>query len=34
MTFFNYVLAIANVYDIELEKCFHLKEELNKEKYS
>ena len=29
-----YVLAIANVYDIELEKCFHLKEELNKEKYS
>lgn len=28
-----YVTAVANVYDIDLEKCFHLKEELNKVKY-
>lgn len=28
-----YVIGLANVYDIDLEKCFHLKEELNKEKY-
>ncbi|MCJ8009876.1 MazG nucleotide pyrophosphohydrolase domain-containing protein [Lederbergia wuyishanensis] len=28
-----YVVGIANVYNIDLEKCFYLKEELNKEKY-
>lgn len=28
-----YVFGLANVYDIDLEKCFYLKEELNKEKY-
>ncbi|UCZ55093.1 hypothetical protein LGQ02_10360 [Bacillus shivajii] len=28
-----YVISLANVYDIDLEKCFHLKEEINKEKY-
>lgn len=28
-----YVLAIANVYDIDLETCIHLKEAINKEKY-
>lgn len=28
-----YVVALANVYDIDLEKCFHLKEEINKKKY-
>ncbi|MHC0039392.1 MazG nucleotide pyrophosphohydrolase domain-containing protein [Pseudoneobacillus sp. C159] len=28
-----YVVGLANIYDIDLEKCFHLKEELNKEKY-
>lgn len=28
-----YVVALANVYDIDLEKCFYLKEEINKKKY-
>lgn len=28
-----YVIGLANVYDIDLEKCFQLKEELNNEKY-
>ncbi|MFD2638703.1 MazG nucleotide pyrophosphohydrolase domain-containing protein [Piscibacillus salipiscarius] len=28
-----YVIGLANVYDIDLEECFHLKEEINKEKY-
>ncbi|KEO82414.1 MazG nucleotide pyrophosphohydrolase domain-containing protein [Tumebacillus flagellatus] len=28
-----YVLALANVYDIDLEHCFHLKEKLNQAKY-
>ncbi|GAA0449668.1 hypothetical protein [Alkalibacillus silvisoli] len=29
-----YVIGLANVYDIDLEACFKLKEELNKEKYN
>jgi NTP pyrophosphatase (non-canonical NTP hydrolase) len=29
-----YVVAIANVYDIDLEQCFELKEELNKVKWN
>ncbi|MGM0883891.1 MAG: MazG nucleotide pyrophosphohydrolase domain-containing protein [Bacillota bacterium] len=29
-----YTLAIANVYDIDLETCFKLKEEINKEKWN
>jgi len=29
-----YVAAIANVYDIDLERCFLLKEELNKLKWN
>ncbi|MCU6713145.1 hypothetical protein M6D81_31040 [Paenibacillus sp. J5C_2022] len=29
-----YVAALANVYEINLEKCFRLKEELNKEKWN
>ncbi|CAG7648538.1 hypothetical protein PAESOLCIP111_05617 [Paenibacillus solanacearum] len=28
-----YVAALANVYDIDLETCMHLKEALNREKY-
>lgn len=28
-----YVIGLANAYDIDLEKCFLLKEELKKEKY-
>lgn len=28
-----YVIALANVYDIDLEQCFHLKEAIKKEKY-
>ena len=28
-----YVFCLANVYDIDLEQSFHLKEELNKKKY-
>lgn len=28
-----YVIGIANVYGIDLEQCFRLKEELNKKKY-
>lgn len=28
-----YVLALANVYDIDLEECFHLKEKINDKKY-
>jgi NTP pyrophosphatase (non-canonical NTP hydrolase) len=28
-----YVAALANVYDIDLETCFHLKEELNRKKW-
>ncbi|MFS0821779.1 MazG nucleotide pyrophosphohydrolase domain-containing protein [Bacillus sp. 1P02SD] len=28
-----YVVGLANIYDIDLETCFRLKEELNKEKY-
>lgn len=28
-----YVICLANVYDIDLEQSFYLKEELNKEKY-
>lgn len=29
-----YVAALANVYDIELERCFTLKEEINKVKWN
>ena len=29
-----YVLALANVYDIDLEECIRLKEKINKEKYN
>lgn len=29
-----YVLALANVYDINLEECIQLKEEVNEEKYN
>lgn len=28
-----YVMAIANIYDIDLERCHELKDELNKVKY-
>lgn len=28
-----YTLMIANTYDIDLEKCFRLKEELNAKRY-
>ncbi|MFD1739620.1 MazG nucleotide pyrophosphohydrolase domain-containing protein [Bacillus salitolerans] len=28
-----YILAIANVHEIDLQECFHLKEELNMKKY-
>jgi NTP pyrophosphatase (non-canonical NTP hydrolase) len=28
-----YVVGLANIYDIDLEKCFHLKEELYIEKF-
>jgi NTP pyrophosphatase (non-canonical NTP hydrolase) len=28
-----YIIALANVYDVDLEQSFMLKEELNKEKY-
>ncbi len=28
-----YINCLANVYEIDLEQCFHLKEEINKEKY-
>ncbi len=28
-----YVLMIANTYDIDLESCFRLKEELNRKRY-
>ncbi|MBO8157172.1 MAG: hypothetical protein H0Z32_11985 [Bacillaceae bacterium] len=28
-----YVIGLANVYNIDLEECFILKKELNKEKY-
>jgi len=29
-----YTLALANVYDIDLEECFKLKEEINKVKWN
>ena len=29
-----YIAALANVYDIDLEECFRLKEEINKEKWN
>lgn len=29
-----YILALANVYDINLEECIHLKEKINKKKYN
>ncbi len=29
-----YIFGIANVYDIDIEQCFRLKEEINKEKYN
>lgn len=28
-----YTLALANVYDVDLTECFHVKEELNRQKY-
>lgn len=28
-----YVCALANVYNVDLEKCYTLKEKLNKEKW-
>ncbi|MDR4889851.1 MazG nucleotide pyrophosphohydrolase domain-containing protein [Fredinandcohnia sp. QZ13] len=28
-----YVIGLANIYNIDLEECFRLKEEFNKEKY-
>lgn len=28
-----YTLSLANVYDIDMTQCFHLKEELNREKW-
>ncbi len=28
-----YVICLANVYDIDLENCHHMKEAINKEKY-
>jgi len=30
---FYYVVGLANVYDIDLEQCFYLKEAINSEKY-
>jgi len=30
---FYYVICLANMYDISLEECMFLKEELNAEKY-
>jgi NTP pyrophosphatase (non-canonical NTP hydrolase) len=29
-----YVAALANIYDIDLEKCFELKEEINRVKWN
>lgn len=29
-----YVLALANIYDINMEECIELKEKINKEKYN
>lgn len=29
-----YVIALANIYDINLEECIQLKEKINKEKYN
>jgi len=29
-----YALALANVYDVDMEKCFYLKEKINKVKYT
>lgn len=29
-----YILAIANIYDIDMEECIFLKEELNRVKYN
>ncbi|TLS52203.1 hypothetical protein FE782_09500 [Paenibacillus antri] len=29
-----YIAALANVYDIDLEECFRLKEEINKAKWN
>lgn len=29
-----YILALANIYDINLEECIQLKERINKERYS
>lgn len=29
-----YTLALANIYDINLEECINLKEKINKERYS
>lgn len=28
-----YIVCLANVYGIDLEECYHLKEAINKEKY-
>lgn len=28
-----YISALANIYEVDLEQCFHLKEEINREKY-
>lgn len=28
-----YVLALANVYDVDIERCFHLKEAINRTKH-
>ncbi|WP_027339263.1 MazG nucleotide pyrophosphohydrolase domain-containing protein [Halonatronum saccharophilum] len=28
-----YIVALANVYDIDLEECFYLKETINNQKY-
>lgn len=28
-----YVLVIANTYDIDLEECFRMKKDLNRERY-
>lgn len=29
-----YIVGLANVYDIDLEQCFHLKEEINRVKWN
>ncbi|MGE5653984.1 MAG: MazG nucleotide pyrophosphohydrolase domain-containing protein [Bacillota bacterium] len=28
-----YTVALANIYEVDLTRCFHLKEEINRQKY-